>query len=398
MNIPHLLTQLRNTNSPLQKVALLQVADTPELRELLTLTYDPMITYGIVEFSETTLNPRGSNGLELITPLLKSLSIRELSGNIAERECRLVSMALNPDWAEILRLILRRDLRCGVSVKTVNSAFPGLIKSFEVMRAHKYAPCEGKYYMEPKLDGLRCIAIVKGESVKFYSRNGKEFTTVKHLEKSLLAQGVELGDRVFDGELKNGNFNSSISAVKRDTPLKLKDLTRFYCWEMLPIYEFPKSPIPYEERRNRLMKYASSSDNFEIVSSYPTFDHHQRNDLYSHFLSQGHEGAIVKNPQGLYVPKRSKDWMKMKVVEDADLEVFELIEGEGKYQGMLGAAVVYFNGVRVFVGSGFSDEERRDFWNNPDQIMSKTIEIQYHEVTPDGSLRHPRFIKVRFDK
>lgn len=398
MDITHLLDKLRATNSPIQKVTILQLSDTPELRELLTMVYDPMITYGIVDFAETTPNPQGESGLGLIAPLLKALSTRELSGNAAEYECRIVALALNPDWSTVLRLILKRDLRCGVSIKTVNKAFPGLITEFSVMRAQKYTPREGKYYLEPKLDGLRCLAIVRGQSVKFYSRNGKEFTTVKHLERALLTQGTVLGDRVFDGELKNGNFNSSVSAVKRDTPLQLKDLTRFYCWEMLPIHEFPKSLLSYENRRDRLVMNASPDDNFEIVPAYPTFDHHQRNDLYSHFLAQGHEGAIVKRPDGIYVPKRSTDWLKMKVVDDVDLEVFELIEGEGKYQGMLGSAVVYFNGVRVYVGSGFSDDERVDFWEHPEKVMSRTIEIQFHEVTPDGSLRHPRFIRVRDDK
>jgi len=65
---------------------------------------------------------------------------------------------------------------------------------------------------------------------------------------------------------------------------------------------------------------------------------------------------------------------------------------------MLGAAIVTYKGKRVRVGSGFSDEQRQQFWANPNSIKGKIIEVQFHEETPDGSLRHPRFVRVREDK
>ena len=119
---------------------------------------------------------------------------------------------------------------------------------------------------------------------------------------------------------------------------------------------------------------------------------------YNLFLDKGHEGAMVKDPMGHYRFKKHKDWIKIKPVNDVDLTVESLVQGEGKYVGMLGAAIVKYRGKRVNVGTGFSDEEREQLWKDPSLIKGRIIEIQYHEETPDGSRRHPRFVRVREDK
>ena len=66
--------------------------------------------------------------------------------------------------------------------------------------------------------------------------------------------------------------------------------------------------------------------------------------------------------------------------------------------GMLGGFIGNFNGVEVRVGSGLSDNDRVDFWGRREQIRGDLMEVEYHEVTPDGSLRHPRFARFRDDK
>jgi DNA ligase-1 len=90
--------------------------------------------------------------------------------------------------------------------------------------------------------------------------------------------------------------------------------------------------------------------------------------------------------------------MKLKEQGSVDLVVESLIQGEGKYYGMLGAAVVKFKGRKVNVGSGWSDDERKLYWQDPTLLVRKVIEVHYHQITPDGSLRHPRFHTIRHDK
>ena len=92
----------------------------------------------------------------------------------------------------------------------------------------------------------------------------------------------------------------------------------------------------------------------------------------------------------------------MKLMDTVDLEVLEVLEGEGKYEGMLGKVRCEYKGNDLFVGSGWSDEERERYWNNPNLLIGKTIEIAYQNETEnkDGSksLRFPVKKCVREDK
>ena len=120
--------------------------------------------------------------------------------------------------------------------------------------------------------------------------------------------------------------------------------------------------------------------------------------FYHACRSIGFEGAVIKPFDYDYVGSRSYKWMKMKDVLSADVKVIAVEEGKGKYAGQMGKIVVDFNGVEVRVGGGFSDAERFIYCIQPELIISKMVEILYMEKTPDGSMRHPRFVRVRPDK
>lgn len=142
------------------------------------------------------------------------------------------------------------------------------------------------------------------------------------------------------------------------------------------------------------------------------------------------EGIIVKNPDALYEKKKSYAWMKVKAEETEDLRVIGVFSGQAdtKYADQLGGLIVDRLGVEVRVGGGFSDLERAELWElwkkdaallgvSPDvgfkgqafaatglraagasTLLTRLVEVEFHEVTPDGSLRHPRFIRFRDDK
>ena len=89
-------------------------------------------------------------------------------------------------------------------------------------------------------------------------------------------------------------------------------------------------------------------------------------------------------------------------MQTVDLRVVDLFEGKGTFKGTLGGVVVNFKGSQVGVGSGFSNDQRNDFWQHPEKIFGKIVEVQYFEESKDKtgkpSLRFPVFKQVRNDK
>ena len=120
--------------------------------------------------------------------------------------------------------------------------------------------------------------------------------------------------------------------------------------------------------------------------------------LHKIFIDSGYEGAMVKDLDAPYRFGRGYEIMKLKLFHDVDLEIEALEEGTGKHTGKLGSIEVTFNGVKVSVGSGFTDELREEIWSDPDSFVGRVVEIRYQEVTPDGSLRFPTFVCFRNDR
>jgi ATP-dependent DNA ligase len=386
-----LFDDIAKVGSPAAKIEMLKAYPyQEELKTVLRLATDPFLTFGITSTSG------GSKGGDLFS-VLESLARRELTGEAAR--LALGEATQDEDEREIAHRIIRKDLRCGIGEKLVLQAYPGLIRQFEVMRAKKFEGMSPRlrYTIEPKYDGLRCMAEVSNGRVTLLSRNGREFTSSDHLKPQLLelAQGDSY---FFDGELISGNFNASSSAVRRKE--QQNDSVSFFIFDVLTPEEWRQPVSPHYARRNKLEMLFQEREfsHLRPTPIYPVKDEQEAMTRYNQFRDLGYEGGMLKNTQGLYRFGKHKDWLKLKAVEDVDLPVLELIQGEGKYHGMLGAVIVSFKGKRVNVGSGFSDEQRKMFWECPELIKRKVIEIQYHEITPDGSLRHPRFIQIREDK
>ena len=83
-----------------------------------------------------------------------------------------------------------------------------------------------------------------------------------------------------------------------------------------------------------------------------------------------------------------------------DLRVVDVVEGDGRLKGTLGALVVEFKGNTVNVGSGYSDRQRTEIWNNREDIIGRIIEVKYKEITKDKntgleSLQFPVFVQIR---
>lgn len=311
--------------------------------------------------------------------------------------------------AELLIAILDKDLSWGLGAGSVNEVVPGFLTEFHCMLAASYDPAAIQYpcRVEPKYDGMRVLTLVDVErdAVSFYSRTGKPVTSLPgtlETECLALARSMEIPSVVLDGEVMGRSFKETMEKARRKD--EVFDTARYHIFDWLPRSEFNNiskaaSSLPYVKRRSRLEAHLSAgSRHIVLPDSYIASSPEEVTHYYNSFRDMSLEGAIVKAINGHYVGKRSPLWIKMKAEETEDLEIVDFEEGEGKCAGTLGALVVNRNGVLIRVGSGLSDDDRSLIWSNPNLYLHKLVEVQYQEVTSDGSLRHPRFVRLRMDK
>lgn len=394
MSIVNVVEKLGRSASRVYKANTLLQLDSPLLREVLQYTYDPMLKYSV---NKLPWAGRGESTIEEQWPAIAALlnSLSQGFGDDSLKACtRQMIQSLRPEDAEILRCIIRKDLRCGVNVGTITEVFPGLITIFGVMRAKQYEPKRwSKDLMgSVKLDGLRC----KSQGGMLFTRNGHRILGVEHIEEAL--KGVP----DIDGEIMvPGNVFQEASGKIRSHKLT-PDAKLF-------LFDYLKTPkAPFIDRYNALLDLAAiagwptqlNKPSTITVLRHRTFESEaEMYAIYAKAISAGYEGLVLKTPQHPYQEKRSGDWLKVKATQSEDVRIVGFYEGEGRLEGNLGGiSVVRTTGKQCNVGSGFSDTERKMIWQDPSAYRGKMVEVAYHENTPEGDYRHARFKRFRPDK
>jgi DNA ligase 1 len=414
------------------------------LKELLKAIYDPSITYGVtgIDYGARTsaCGGRGSLGWADAQALLNDLAARKLTGNAARDAVADMGCAL--DGCDLMAFIMaiERDAKMGIGRNSVKKVWPDIFPKFDVMLAKPFEPkrFKGQHFTQVKKDGVRVIAdatrgpgggYMDGE-VTFYSRTGKEFTGFNHLEDEIrewlssfaddatgltqfLADGV-----VFDGEVTSGSFNETVGSVRRKD--EQSPDAEFHIFDWLPASEFyrGKSGLKLRTRRQHLDTmggFLKGMSKLVVMPTYIANSVEEIQAMYQKARDNGHEGLMVKDPDAHYECKRSFAWLKLKAEESAEFRVIGAFPGEPgtKYADCLGGIVVarHHNGtiVPVRVGGGISDAQRKEWWEafqrdvaadfdmetTTGELLGRLAECEFHEVTPDGSLRHPRFVKWR---
>lgn len=426
------IEEIAATSSKLGKIDLISryCADS-SFAKALRAALDPTVTYGVKKIP-TCESGNESFGLET-DDILNMLALRELTGSAAEAAIIRELGRLSEKSGELFKRILKKDLRAGFSASSVNKAVPGSIPTFDCMLAHKFDRDRIRVWpqvAEPKLDGVRVLAFIRPDAgVKFFSRSGKEFETFEHLKDALMRGFQEWvkfhrtdGDDAheagiaLDGEIVSGSFNKTVGDVRRKFEQAVD--AQFHVFDLVPLDIFSREDKGgcrtagvYDWRRLLLTKFVETikSSNVHLIPRYLVNSFEEIDLLYEKVRKRGLEGLIIKEQTGYYHRRRNHAWMKIKAEESVDVRIVDAEEGTGKYEGMLGALIVDFNGVKVNVGTGLSDEQRKEFWDTYMRdsradslaecfLLNRLCEIQYHEVTPDGSLRHPVFVRFRDDK
>jgi len=423
-----IIQRLEADNSRLAKEAVLADAmgeGLDEFFEGVRMCLDNLYTFGV---KQVPVSDKDGQGLswDNFKQLAESLYKRELTGHAARDAIQLaMDVATKEQWNDFYRRILIKDLRCGVSEKTVNTVSKKQKKTqyavpvFECQLSHDSANHEtklaGKKIVERKLDGVRCLTVIDHEqrTVTQYTRNGKVLENFKHVTEYLEKFIDEFGrSYVLDGEIMSSSFQDLMKQVHRKDNVNAADAV-LNLFDIIPLVEFKQGKsVMGQRRRSQFLK------NFENIFNDSGFitivpqrefdldvftDEIEFRDYMKEMVAAGYEGIMIKDPDAKYECKRTTNWLKMKPFIEVSLTITEVEEGTGRNNGRLGAVVCRGiddgKEILVNVGSGFTDSDRTDYWIARDTLPGQIVEVRADAVTQnqDGSysLRFPRFIRFR---
>ena len=398
-----------------------------EFFEGVRMALDHLYTFGVKQVPIKEV--KGGQGLSWTNfkELAEALYRRELTGHAARDAIELaMGVATDGQWNDFYRRILIKDLRCGVSEKTVNNVAKKQKKSeyavpvFECMLAHDGANHEtkiiGKKLLEPKLDGVRAITVIDFESrtVTMYTRNGKVLENFGHITKYLEDNLDNFGrSYVLDGEVVSHSFQDLMKQVHRKSDVQADD-ARLCLFDIVPLVEFKAGKsVMGQRRRSKFLKENFSnifadSGCIEIIPQIEVnldefLGEIEYKDYNKKMVEEGFEGIMIKDPDAKYECKRSTSWLKQKPFIEVSLSITAVEEGTGRNVGRLGALVCEGiddgKTICVNVGSGFTDGNRSSYWEERDTIVGQVVEVRADAVTQnqDGSysLRFPRFLRFR---
>ena len=255
-------------------------------------------------------------------------------------------------------------------------------------------------YIQPKLDGVRCLITKDGA----YSRTGKQFKNLAHIELSLIPFFKKHPHIVLDGELYNhelkDDFEKIISLVRKQKPtaddrLEAKELVQFHCYDWF----FPndKYNLVYQYRMNQLNTTDIYNYCIKHVQASRIHNYEDAKLFHVDMLDKGYEGSIIRL-NGLYKHGRSYDLMKFKDFSDAEATIIGYEEGKGKRQGTLGKFLMQDDEGNEFgcpPGKGFTYKDLANMLLNIHDYIGQRATFTYFQRTNAGSYRHPLFKALR---
>ena len=392
-------------------------ADDAVLRKAVFLALDPFTNFYIRKIPAYTGNQGEGISLKFALDAIGDLSKRIVTGNRAIDYLKSTLEALNVDDAKVIERVIKKDLKCGVSISTANAVWPNLIHDYPCMLCSAFDKklvdkIKFPALVQKKEDGMRFNAIVVGDTVDFRSRNGKEIALLGNLEEDFIALAngrnvvfdgellVEIDGQIADRQTGNGILNKAnkgtISALEAA-------MVRATVWDMINYDDFTRgiSDVPYIDRWTTLLNSPAPSDKISLVETIHVATLEAAETQFRHYLGDGFEGIILKDSSAIWENKRSKKQVKFKGEEECDLKVVGIQPGTGKYEGLIGALICESGDgiLKVDVGSGFKDDDRK---KDPNEYLNKIVAVKYNmrikNKQGEESLFLPVFIEVREDK
>lgn len=423
--ITETLKELASISGSNAKIEFIKNHDDKDLKEVYKWLFDNSRVSGIAEkkFEKNVLESTAT--IDNLTSVFDYLDIRHgniKDNNIADIQSFMNCLCSTDEEKETFKKIICKNYPLGCDVKTVNKVFKNLIPTFDVCLCDKYYDkpelVDGtrEVAISTKIDGCRCIAIKENGNVKLVSRQGKLWLGLVEVEEDI--KNMVSDNFVLDGELTIDDFMKypSKDVYKMTTKIvSTKDETKtgitFNVFDCMSLQNWNEKDCPktYAERQKSLKATlnATKHNHLSYVEDvYVGNNPSKIEELMKGIVrEQDWEGLVIKFTDSKYEWKRSKNWLKVKAFDEMDLIVRDVEEGTNSNTGKLGALICDIEHptmgyIKAKVGSGYSDEERIRFWNMKDELIGRTISVQYFEQTINSdtqikSLRFPVFLELK---
>lgn len=444
------LETLKKTSSKNEKIELLKTyLDGDLFRKVVQYALDELAHYNIGTMPKIR-NPIVDDG-DLCVPREEAFfdylnKLKSKLGATNELKQDFADLCAEEEWWEVAQRIVKKDLKCGVHARTVNTACPRLISIIPYQRCsgmNKLSNIQYPAYLQRKADATFGYFVNTDAAPYWLSRKGREFKWPSNdFTKSVLYDiGTHQGltEYVLCGELQVMDENGGIlnrktangilnKALKGTMKKEEVDKIIFDVWDCIPVEYFWNTdevcPLTYEERRNHLI--ANIKSNFGAISFIEEVIVESEEDARTKakaFVARGEEGGILKNKSALWKNNTSTHMIKFKVEEDCDLIITDVLYGDprSKYENCIGR--LYCESadgkIKVSVGSGLSDTERGVIQRNDDgsfdmlskkdmkklmeSYKSKIASIRFNDITSDKKTKQetlylPRILEIREDK
>jgi DNA ligase-1 len=422
---------LTGNGSQKEKQKLISDNLSEEMLYILDVCFNPFITTKLhkLEMSNEIIEEEFP-GFETFKSLIEDLKKAPAANDaLRSRANHLINCTIKEeDLAEdislrvILMKILTKRMNIGIGAKLINKTVGReLIPDPSLMLAsddQKEIAGWDKIYCEEKYDGVRVIAKGNMNGFQFYTRafNELDKTKLSGIESDLikvLRDSDTSRDVFFDGELTDLNRKSvsgKVTQILKGTAPDDIDkgfIFNVFDVEKPEVLESGKGSIPYLKRRQdleSLLGFLPQNSSIKLARQWVADTMEEVHGIYDQIISLGGEGVILKCADHVYECKRSRNWVKLKQIQDCDLEIVGWYPGEGKREGYIGGLICTdaSRTLEVRIGSGFTDADLKSLSQNADDLIGRITAVQYNETITDKfggrSLFLPRFIEIRSDK
>lgn len=295
-------------------------------------------------------------------------------------------------WEKKLKNGYVQNIEDAIGGKTDASIEGGVLP----MLAHKFTEHGNKIkfpcYGQPKLDGIRCVAILKDGKCTLWSRTRKPITGVPHIAKAI-EQQFDF-DVILDGEayshLYKNDFEKIVSFVRQETPIAGHEVVQYHIYDYI-------TDLTQSQRAVFLNTY-KVKDPLVLVKTVTIENEIEMAEWFQDFRKQGYEGLMLRNSDGLYVNKRSYDLQKVKEFEDAEFKIVGIDEGKGKLAGHVGSFVCETKDGKLFNAKMKGDlSNLKKYFDDHSLWKGKLLTVQFQGYTVYDTPRFPVGLRLRDD-